>query len=148
MNGFLTKPIRLKELSRELGKWLPRVEVGAHPVLDESCIEERWDNDRAGFAFVLQIFLDELKTRLSTLGEHLHAHDLSKLRHEAHAIKGGASNVGAEALSSAAARLEHASSMDQRDGTLDSLHAELMRAADSFREATKKHLNPNSGESG
>lgn len=148
MNGFLTKPIRLKELSRELGKWLPRVEVGAHPVIDESCIEERWDNDRAGYAFVLRIFLDELGTRLSTLTEHLHAHDLSKLRHEAHAIKGGASNVGAEALSCAAARLEHASSMDQRDGTLDSLHADLTRAADTFREATQKHLNPSSGESG
>lgn len=148
MNGFLTKPIRLKELSRELGKWLPRVDVGAHPVIDESCIEERWDNDRAGYAFVLRIFLDELGTRLSTLTEHLHAHDLSKLRHEAHAIKGGASNVGAEALSCAAARLEHASSMDQRDGTLDSLHADLTRAADAFREATQKHLNPSSGESG
>lgn len=148
MNGFLTKPIRLKELSRELGKWLSRVDVGAHPVIDESCIEERWDNDRAGYAFVLRIFLDELGTRLSTLTEHLHAHDLSKLRHEAHAIKGGASNVGAEALSCAAARLEHASSMDQRDGTLDSLHADLTRAADVFREATQKHLNPSSGESG
>ncbi|MEC9249370.1 MAG: ATP-binding protein, partial [Pseudomonadota bacterium] len=148
MNGFLTKPIRLKELSRELGKWLPQVDVDDYPVIDESCIEERWDNDRAGFAFVLQIFLNELNTRLADLGKHLRAQDFSKIRHEAHAIKGGASNVGAEALSSAAARLEHASSMDQRDGTLDSLHAELMRAADSFREATKKHLNPNSGESG
>ena len=62
--------------------------------------------------------------------------------------RGGASNVGAEALSYAAGKLELASSTDHRDGTLDKLFAELARTADSFREAATQHFNSTDGGTG
>ncbi|MBO6798554.1 PAS domain-containing sensor histidine kinase [Maricaulis sp.] len=148
MNGFLTKPIRLNELVRELRKWLPAADIAAHAVLDPGCITERWEDDLDGYAFVLGIFLDELANRQATITEHLQSQDLGRLRHEAHAIKGGASNVGADALSHAAGRLEHASGMDQRDGTLDRLLANLGRAAEAFRQEAEKHITPPQGEQG
>jgi len=148
MNGFLTKPIRLRELSRELGKWLPTADTSGLATISDASIQERWEGDHAGYAFVLRIFLDELTARLAKLSEHLSSSDVLKLRHEAHAIKGGANNVGAEALSYAAGKLELASSTDHRDGTLDKLFAELARAADSFREAATQHFNSTDGGTG
>lgn len=148
MNGFLTKPIRLKDLSRELEKWLPRAEAAHHAVLEASVIDEAWGGDAAGYAFVLRIFLGEVGTRLEKITAHLAADDITKLQHEAHAIKGGASNVGAETLAHAAARLEQACGPSVRSAALSGHIDELQRAAEAFLKAASMRLEKIEGESG
>ncbi|WP_291842266.1 PAS domain S-box protein [Maricaulis sp.] len=148
MNGFLTKPIRSKDLSRELEKWLPRAEAAHHIVLSAAHIDEQWDGDAAGYAFVLRIFVRELRERLGRISESLLAGDTAKVQYEAHAIKGGASNVGADALSHAAARLEQACSTDNRGRPSDSSIADLKRAAELFLPAAETSLAQIEGASG
>lgn len=148
MNGFLTKPIRLKDLARELERWLPRAEAAHQSVLDGSVVTEAWGGDEAGYGFVLGIFLGEVSSRIDKITAHLRAGDMTKLRHEAHAIKGGASNVGAELLSHAAAQLEQACSSQQKDGEIDTRVADLQRAADVFLPAAKERLAGIGGDSG
>lgn len=148
MNGFLTKPIRLKALSRELEKWLPRAEAAHHPVLENDVIDEAWDGDAAGYAFVLRIFLGEVKSRLQGIGDHMNAGDMASLEHEAHTIKGGASNIGAGALAHAAARLEQACSADGQDGAVNSLVTELNRVAAKFYSVADNRLREIEGDSG
>ncbi|MFY0637803.1 PAS domain S-box protein [Maricaulis maris] len=132
MNGFLTKPIRLKDLVRELEKWLPRAEAAHYAVLRAEHIDDQWAGDLAGYAFVLRIFLGELRSRLERISDHARTGDVSRLRHESHAIKGGASNVGAEALARIAARLEQVCSVDNGDGVPGTLVADLNRATEAF----------------
>lgn len=135
MNGFLTKPIRLKDLSRELEKWLPRADSIQYSVVRPGHIDEQWGGDRDGYAFVLNIFLGELTTRLERLESLLIAGDVKGIGHEAHALKGGAINVGGEALSDVAARLEQAAKSGPKDGELDQHIADLSQAANIFRAA-------------
>ncbi len=140
MNGFLTKPIRLKDLSRELEKWLPRAETAHHSVLNTAHINEQWDGDIAGHGFVLKIFSGELETRLERIKSHMERGELPKIHHEAHAIKGGASNIGADALAHIAARLEQASAQGGHDAGLEQLVADLLRASRALLEAAEKRL--------
>ncbi|MBR9825712.1 MAG: PAS domain S-box protein [Alphaproteobacteria bacterium] len=148
MNGFLTKPIRLKDLSRELEKWLPRAEAAHHAVLSAAHIDEQWNGDVAGHAFVLRIFVGELQKRLDRIAEHLQAGELAKLQHEAHAVKGGASNIGAEALAHAASALEQASLGSGPDGLIDRLVADVKQCSAAFVEAAEKSLAQSEGRGG
>ena len=148
MNGFLTKPIRLKDLARELEKWLPRAEAAHQSVLDGAVVTKAWGGDEAGYGFVLGIFLGEVRSRIDKITAHLSAGDMTKLQHEAHAIKGGASNVGAELLSHAAAQLEQACSSQQKDGEIDTRVADLKRAADVFLATANERLAGIEGDSG
>lgn len=148
MNGFLTKPIRLKDLARELEKWLPRAEAAHQSVLDGAVVTEAWGGDEAGYGFVLGIFLGEVSSRIDKITGHLSSGDMTKLQHEAHAIKGGASNVGAELLSHAAAQLEQACSSQQKDGEIDTRVADLKRAADVFLATANERLAGIEGDSG
>ncbi len=55
---------------------------------------------------LLEKFLENVRNQLGTIREALDRADEDILRREAHAIKGGAANLAAAELSSAAAELE------------------------------------------
>lgn len=133
MIGFLPKPLRIDELSEALARYgvnpeqqklaqalahnPPCGEPGAadsapEPMLmDWSRIEEfkEFDDEEGSMTReVLALFISEMPQRIDDIREALSASDSAALSRTAHAVKGAASNVGAQALSDACCALEQA----------------------------------------
>ncbi len=106
MDGYMTKPVRPTHLSRILARWLPERDTAQTQVIDEQARLEQWGDDEDGYRFVADIFRQELSDRLEKIRLARQEHDTKTLIHHAHAIKGGASNVAANALSQSAESLE------------------------------------------
>ncbi|RYY92455.1 MAG: sensor histidine kinase, partial [Comamonadaceae bacterium] len=133
MDDYLTKPLQVAALALALEKWLaPKVEaagggagapvgvpfapvddgvpeVDDGPLMDYSRLEEFKEFDDEDLSMtreVLELFLGDAPARVQVLQEAAAGDDAGALGRAAHAIKGAASNVGAVALSRAAAQLE------------------------------------------
>ena len=133
MSGYITKPVQPDALRRSVGEWLatptieertdnmtPRVETNG---LDHEAISEIWSDDLETYAEIAKIFLSELDWRLPGLKDTT----APDLEHQAHSLKGAASNVGASELSRLAANLERMSADGKSQGIetlVDAIHAE------------------------
>lgn len=139
MDGYLTKPVRPAGLSRILAKWLPSRETANSAVIDEVARLEQWGSDQDGYKFVADIFRQELIDRLEKIQDARRARDLPALIHQAHAIKGGAANIAANALSECAEHLE-AELRNQPDlAALTSRFEALTREANRFLDELIGH---------
>jgi CheY-like chemotaxis protein len=102
MDDYLSKPLRAEALDAVLDRWVER------PVVLDRAFLRSLARDVGGEDIVAEIcalFMDEAGTRVGQLRA---APDLDAVHRGAHALKGSASNVGAVAVSSLAAELEHA----------------------------------------
>ena len=130
MIGFLPKPLRMDELSEALARYArqPGQEIApeliAHVTRDASAglkpepllidwsrleqFREFDDEDLSMTREVMMLFITEMPQRTDDIRRALAACDGAALSQTAHALKGAASNVGAQALSDACAALEHA----------------------------------------
>lgn len=132
MLGFLPKPLRIDELLEALARYARQPEVqgtskiiaadatpaGAEGVnRDESLqvlmdwsrleqFQEFDDEDRSMTREVIALFASDAPTRMDDIRAALAAFDSGALSRAAHALKGAASNVGAQALSDACFTLE------------------------------------------
>ncbi|MBG6072971.1 MULTISPECIES: response regulator [unclassified Polaromonas] len=130
MIGFLPKPLRMDELSEALARYArqPGQEIAPEPIapvtqdasaglepepllIDWSRLEqfrEFDDEDLSMTREVMMLFITEMPQRTDDIRRALAACDSAVLSQAAHALKGAASNVGAQSLSDACAALEHA----------------------------------------
>ena len=135
MDGYVTKPLRGEVLDRLLAKWLPTADLGAEAIIDEAAKRDQWGADPSGYDFVADIFRQELEGRLRAVASARSNNDRAALTHEVHAIKGGASNVAANALACCAESLE----LELRNGAdlarLSTRFHALTREADRFLDA-------------
>ncbi|MFS2034926.1 response regulator [Polaromonas sp. CT11-55] len=132
MVGFLPKPLRIDELSEALARYArkpedagaarimaaeaasaqgPQPQAGAPSVvlMDWSRLEqfkEFDDEERSMTREVIALFASDAPNRMDDIRAALEASDSAELSRAAHALKGAASNVGAEALSDACFVLE------------------------------------------
>ncbi len=128
MVGFLPKPLRIDELSEALARFARQpgdafVSVGAVPaasgatghaaaapvLMDWRRLEQFREFDDEALTMtreVIALFAGDAPNRLDDIRDALAAHDSMALSRAAHALKGAASNVGAEALSDACFMLE------------------------------------------
>jgi CheY-like chemotaxis protein len=116
MVDYLTKPLELSALTAKLAHWqvrtphghgghLPHVQSAA-PSLDTVLVDfgrleefrEFDDAERTLAREVLRLFLADGPRRLAAISAALAAKDAASLAAAAHALKGAASNVGAQAL--------------------------------------------------
>jgi HPt (histidine-containing phosphotransfer) domain-containing protein len=91
---------------------------------------EEFDCDREFILNLLEGFLDNARGRIFALWEALSAGDAETVRREAHSIKGGAANLTAGALSSAALLLEEigrSGELEKGHGLIDRLEREVSR---------------------
>ena len=129
MIGFLPKPLRMDELSEALVRYArqPRQEIapeliapvtrdasaGLEPeslLIDWRRLEQFPEFDDADLSMtreVMMLFITEMPQRTDDIRRALAACDSAVLSQAAHALKGAASNVGAQSLSDACAALEH-----------------------------------------
>ena len=78
---------------------------------------------------LLERFLENVQAQLGTIRDALDRADAEILRREAHAIKGGAANLAASELSSAAAELENTA----RSGSLGEALGGVARLETAYR---------------
>jgi PAS domain S-box-containing protein len=122
MDDYLIKPVFRQDLLDKVDRWIdsgqatagtvvqtPGTSVGraatAEPMDFARALDE-FEGNREFLTGLLEKFLENVRAQLGTIREALDRADAEILRREAHAIKGGAANLAAAELSSAAAELE------------------------------------------
>ena len=126
MDDYMTKPFKKQDMIAMVEKWSsrkkdpePEAETGLDfpslpdtlslPLpLDYDRALREFENDKDFFWEVLNEFLHTAGLQLQKMDKALEHGDFALIQKEAHAIKGGASNLTAAALSDAAAELETA----------------------------------------
>ncbi len=137
MDDYLSKPVAREQLDACLQRWLPRqplltgptsgtaapdpestsaaAQARALPILDSSVIDELYEVAGADTVTILQLFLDDAPGIIEQLEAAAANRDSMQLRDLAHSFKSSSANVGAQALSNAARRIELAA----RTGTIE-----------------------------
>jgi HPt (histidine-containing phosphotransfer) domain-containing protein len=126
MDDYLTKPLQVSALAQALDRWVVRrdARVEPHtppapapaaaveaPLMDFGRLDEfrEFDDDELTTTKeVVRLFLADTPPRLDALQAAIDAADAGALAKTAHALKGGASNVGAKAIQQHADALEAA----------------------------------------
>ena len=118
MDDYLAKPLSMAALAEVLAKWLaigraseerktfPAQEEEGEPVWLREIFFERLLGDEELALSIVEGFLADMPRQISLMGEALASGDVRGLRERAHAAKGAASTIAAEAFRKAAARLE------------------------------------------
>jgi HPt (histidine-containing phosphotransfer) domain-containing protein len=88
--------------------------------------------DEALIRDIVPIFLSDTQTQFAMLATAMQAGETNEVERYAHAIKGAAANIGAQALSEMAYRLECAG-RDQALAEMASLHEELFAGFDKLQ---------------
>jgi HPt (histidine-containing phosphotransfer) domain-containing protein len=126
MDDYLSKPLRAADLDAALERWIHSL----GPVVIDRTVLRGLAQDLGDDSIVEDIcdlFLSEVGPRLETMRGALEARDTQALRTAAHTLKGSAANVGAVAVSSAAAEVEILAGA----GELDAARAPLTRLGDA-----------------
>ena len=159
-NDYITKPLRKSSLLSMISDWAGNI-VGSSDIrihdknaaasedMEKKERKERKENEepvnfknmleefQGDEEFVLEViedFINDVSVQKIAIEEALAEGDAEKIRKEAHAIKGGASNITADALSSTAYELENAGrsgNLDKGPALFGNLKDELSRL-DSF----------------
>jgi signal transduction histidine kinase/CheY-like chemotaxis protein len=115
MDGYVTKPIRRKELfdaiAAAVGSSAPSSasvadERGAEDVFDEAAALDRVEGDRDILRELVELFLADAPRLLARVREALDRHDRSVLTLAAHSLKGSTGVFGAHGAARAAAQVE------------------------------------------
>lgn len=129
MDGYIAKPIKEDDLCRVIGQMAfgrsdqellqvvieqPEIVLPAeqepdlYPVFDRQALLTRLGGNEALIQKFVSMFFESADEHMTQLRQAARAGDADQLRAKAHALKGSAGNVGACALSMAAAKLETA----------------------------------------
>ncbi|MDE3180821.1 MAG: PAS domain S-box protein, partial [Acidobacteriota bacterium] len=116
MDGYVSKPVRAKDLYQEIERVLKsRTEGGIisvnakmpeNAVLDHNKVLDRVGGDKELLAELAQIYLEEYPAGLARLRDAIKARQPQTVMEEAHALKGSASNFGFDPVIEAAQALE------------------------------------------
>ena len=144
MDDYLIKPVFRQDLLAKVDRWVDSgsATTGAAPLSGASAAHaapaapmdfaralEEFEGNREFLMGLLERFLENVRAQLGTIREALDRADAEILRREAHAIKGGAANLAAVELSSAAAELEKTA----KSGSLGEAPGGLERLETAYR---------------
>ncbi|MCU0554794.1 MAG: PAS domain S-box protein [Syntrophales bacterium] len=145
MDDYLIKPVFRQNLLDKVARWTDgdgsaasraaadREPAASPPVpaepMDFARALEEFDGNREFLVGLLERFLENVRAQLGTIREALDRADADILRREAHAIKGGAANLAAAELSSAAAELEKTA----KSGSLEEALGGVARLETAYR---------------
>ncbi|MDM7555306.1 ATP-binding protein [Xanthomonas fragariae] len=138
MDDYLSKPVAREQLDACLQRWLPRqqalpelascgpaamnpesasaaAQARVLPILDNSVIDELYEVAGADTFTILQLFLEDAPLIIERLEVAAANRDSIQLRDLAHTLTSSSANVGAQAVSNAARRIELAA----RTGTIE-----------------------------
>ncbi len=138
MDGFLTKPLALRELHAALAQWLPTAagaiqEMPPAPPADKAVIDvsqiER--ARKVGFlSRVTRVFVDTSDRQVNVIAAALAAGDFAGIARECHSLKSAAAHMGAVELAALVVEAERAARAGDHD-QLNSLMGRLRAARDA-----------------
>ena len=157
--GFVSKPIDVKELEKELLRILPGEKIDILVTVDEE--DNTWDEsnntqnemsemfqeslmqagidvetainycgDMETYKDVLRIAVDGSKDKMTAIKKYLANDDIENYRIVVHSLKSGAANIGALKLSEMAKSLEYAA----KDNDIEFVHDYTGRMLDMYEE--------------
>jgi len=106
MDGYITKPLKRKDLLAVIEHWIPAFDPAETPVLDVARAVEEFEGDREFLKRVAGTFIEKVRDQIPIMQRAVREHDTETVRREAHAIKGGAANLTADCVMDLASRLE------------------------------------------
>jgi HPt (histidine-containing phosphotransfer) domain-containing protein len=126
MDDYITKPIRLDELSRALtgGSRRPRPHrsaPGVDPLVIERLVASLGEHGREHVAELIDTFLGHLPDQLATLRAAVTRREADEVRRGAHTMKSNAASFGALVLADLCRDLETAAKGGTLDGAADQL---------------------------
>ncbi|MBN2312255.1 MAG: response regulator, partial [Candidatus Hydrogenedentes bacterium] len=130
MDGYLTKPVNIDELSTLLARLLgPAANRGtASSVLDRADLLERLDGDADLCREILTTFIEDFPAQCTVLRNAASEKDGGHVERQAQAVKEVTANVGATAMHAVAERLEAAG----REGNMVSVGVLIARLETEF----------------
>ena len=144
MDGYTSKPIRIKDLEQVISELVPTASTKRHttklderhPVIDHHALLEGFDGNRGLLKEMARLFLADYPRRVEEIKESIRRGNATALERAAHALKGSVGNFAAKEASAMAQRLEDLG----RDGQLDAagegfiaLESELALASKELR---------------
>ncbi|HEX5391657.1 MAG TPA: EAL domain-containing protein [Rhodocyclaceae bacterium] len=140
MDDHLTKPLTMEVLAEKLRLWLVPGSLPPAPAreaatevtqsLNRKTLEKLREALGDAISDAIRPFLEDMPGYLETIDQAGTVGDSEALKRTAHAIKGAASNLGAEALSAVAKAIEEHATAGRTDAAsplIDVLHAEYNR---------------------
>jgi CheY-like chemotaxis protein len=146
MDGYISKPININDLTREMERLIggteailettlamPVVTKSNSPLVNREELMTRVDGDLELLRSMIEIFLEDAPQSLKDMHAALEANNAASLSRLAHALKGAISNFSSDAVTDVALRLE----------TL-AIDEDLPRAQEAYREleGILKRLTP------
>jgi two-component system, sensor histidine kinase and response regulator len=147
MDGYLSKPVKLKELAETLDEWAHargisgqrmeprRSEKPAEEELDPEALAEIAQLSKASGRNVLRKlvndFLSDLSGRIDSIKATLDSNDLRKLAAQVHPLKSASAALGAQQFSVLCAKVEESARAGNTDDSV-SLVRELLEAAQTI----------------
>jgi CheY-like chemotaxis protein len=150
MNGYLTKPLKPRELFSAVEEWSMSEPTEREPAFTPMPVDlgqfrqvmhEAGVDDSADM--ILRLFMREAPERLRAIERDVETRDAEAIRKSAHAFKSSAVNIRAQSLANLLQLLESAGergALDKAAGMLDQLRGEL--------EAVLAYLNTALSEPG
>jgi PAS domain S-box-containing protein len=143
MDDYLPKPVQLKALAKALERWAPRppppppaAPSDLHSdTIDPAAIAalRTVSPDREFIKRVVQLFLDDLPTRLGSLRLASMQQSTMAIRQAAHALRGACRNFGAERLARLCAELETGDGSTPAQSLCEQVELEAGRVAAALR---------------
>jgi PAS domain S-box-containing protein len=100
MDDYVAKPVQQAQLLKAMKEWTTRLRTGdwgpTGPPVNLEAALPRFGGDKAFFAEMLEEFLSYAPSQVETLAAAVRAGDGDELARQAHSLKGGAGNFGAE----------------------------------------------------
>ena len=152
MNNYLTKPIDAGEfIGKVTGSLNSAAVVNAQDLSHGNPAQGIWqceealvrlDNNKALLQKLLSLFIVESHEKRETLEQAIAAEDWEKVRFTAHAFKGNAAEVGANALKEMLTELEHQAKTAQQ-AEMQSVYEHIARQLPILIEQFEKFIEAN-----
>jgi diguanylate cyclase (GGDEF)-like protein len=162
MDDFLSKPLRIGELTEALLKWVPRdlpsheedIEVGAGiggitahtPEVDITganydplVMQELKNNVGEVVVSMIEAFIEDTPVYLTSLKNAISEGDAKHTRELAHTVKGSASNFGATQVVDFSRLIEDLGAQENLKGALE-LHEQLLAAFLRLRKSLEEYV--------
>jgi PAS domain S-box-containing protein len=118
MDGYVSKPISLPKLNSEIERVLSEHPAKKlEPAINLGELRTRLDGNDELMGELAQLFLDDAPKQILEIRDAQTKGDVKRLENAAHALKGSASTLGANALTSCARKLEMLARERRLDGS-------------------------------
>ena len=158
MDGYTSKPIRIKELAQVISELAPTTSKKApaskhdeaRSVIDHAALLEGFDGSRSLLKKTVRLFLADYPQRVEEIKQSIRRGDAIALARAAHALKGSVGNFAANDAFAIAQRLENMGNNGQLDTAGEecvALESELALVSTELRRLTANSQQSTNGPS-